>query len=63
MAETKKTYYDVNDIKEILGVAESKAYKVIRELNAELKKKGFVCVAGKVSRKFFNERYYADLGE
>jgi len=33
-------------------------YKVVRSLNNELKQKGYIVIAGKVSRKFFEERFY-----
>jgi len=44
-------------------VSESKAYSVIRELNSELKSKGFIIVPGKVSRRFFFEKCYCDETE
>ena len=41
-----------------LGVSASYAYKVIRRLNDELKAKGFVTIAGRINRQYFNERVY-----
>lgn len=41
-----------------LGVSKSHAYKVMRELNKELKSKGFMIIAGRVSRLFFEEKFY-----
>lgn len=41
-----------------LGISKSHAYKLLRQLNDELKAKDFLTVAGKVSRKFFEERFY-----
>lgn len=58
MAEKEKTYLKVNDVMEILGVKESKAYQIMRTLNKELKEKGYITIAGQVPRKFFNEKYY-----
>lgn len=46
------------DISEICGVSESKSYEVIRMLNTELEKKGFLTFRGRVSRAYFNERMY-----
>lgn len=40
----------------ILDVKETKAYKIIKELNQELEKKGYITVAGRVPRKYFFER-------
>lgn len=54
----KKLQLSVDDVQEILGISKSHAYKVIRELNEELKKNGFYVVRGKVSSKYFNEKFY-----
>lgn len=56
MAE--KMFMRVNEVAEVLDVSEPYAYKLVREMNAELKKKGFTTIAGRVSRKFFNEKFY-----
>lgn len=41
-----------------LGVSKSYAYKVVRQLNDELKAKGYLVVAGKVSRVYYEEKLY-----
>ena len=53
-------FYQVNDVMALLGVSKSKAYKIIQDLNVELKKKGYIVVAGKVPKKFFREKFYCD---
>lgn len=55
-----KQFYTVQDVMKILQVKESKAYKIIRQLNAELEVKGYLVVAGKVSKKYFMEKVYFD---
>lgn len=37
----------------------AKAYNIIRDLNKELEAKGYLTYPGRVSRKYFNERFYA----
>lgn len=54
----KSTFINAQEVKEILGVADAKVYNIIRELNTELKEKGYMVVAGRVSRQYFNERFY-----
>lgn len=49
-------FMSVDEVAEELEVSQSFAYKIMRELNAELKKKGYLTVSGKVSRKFFMEK-------
>lgn len=51
-------YYNAEEIAKIMGVSIGKAYKVIRALNEELEKRGYLVVRGKVSKSFFNEKCY-----
>ena len=60
MADIKKSYYDVNDVMEILGCKENKAYEVIRKLNKELEQKGYIYISGKINKKYFNQKYMAE---
>ncbi|MCM1488907.1 MAG: LysR family transcriptional regulator [Firmicutes bacterium] len=43
---------------EIMSVSRSTAYRIIKRLNDELDRKGYITIAGKVSRKYFLERLY-----
>ena len=52
-------YVKAKEIVELMGVSEGKAYKIIRQLNDELKAAGYLTVAGRVSRKYFEERIYS----
>ncbi|MDD5917767.1 MAG: LysR family transcriptional regulator [bacterium] len=54
----EKRFMRAEEVASELGVSVSYAYKVIRMLNDELKEKGYITVAGKVSRQYFNERFY-----
>ncbi len=51
-------FYTVEDIINILNVSKSTAYREIKKLNDELKKKGYITISGKVSSKYFWERLY-----
>lgn len=55
-----KIMYTVNDVKEILSIGDSKAYAIIRDLNAELEKNGYMTVRGRVPAQYFNERFYGE---
>ena len=46
------------DVCEALGVSSTKAYAIIRQLNGELAEKGYITISGKVSRAYFNEKWY-----
>ena len=47
-----------DDVARELDVSKPYAYKLIRQLNEDLKAKGFVTIAGRVNRKYFYERLY-----
>lgn len=53
-----KKFLSATDIADIMEVSKGHAYKIIRVLNDELSAKGFIVVAGKVPRKYFEERCY-----
>ena len=47
-----------DDVAKILQVSKSTAKKIIRKMNDDLKKKGKITIAGKVSEKYFYETPY-----
>lgn len=51
-----KVYLSVDEVAGILGVSVSYAYKLVRKLNDELKKMGYITISGKVNRNYFIER-------
>ena len=51
-------YIRVDEVAKELDVSKPYAYKLIRQLNEELKAKGFITIAGRVNRQYFNERLY-----
>lgn len=53
----KKEFYRFEDIMNLLSVKKDKAYAIIRELNEELKEKGFITQQGRVNAQYFRERY------
>lgn len=46
------------DIAEMCQISESKAYTIIKQLNDELKAKGFIVFRGRVSKAYFMEKMY-----
>lgn len=47
-----------DEVAKELAVSKPYAYKLIRKLNDELKAQGFVTIAGRINRQYFNERLY-----
>ena len=57
-----KVYYTAMEVANLLGVSRAKGYKIVRELNEELTKKGYIVIAGKIHKKFLEEKYYGFAG-
>ena len=49
----------VNEVAEELGISIPFAYRIIRQMNEELEEKGFITIAGRVSRKYYEEKFYS----
>ena len=58
-----RTFITVKEIGEVLGVSESKSNGIVRDLNRELADKGYMVIHGRVSRKYFEERFYGVVKE
>ena len=55
MTETK-IYMTAQEVADAMGISVAFAYKIMRDLNAELKQKGYIVVSGRVNRQYFMER-------
>ena len=55
---SKELFVRAEEIAGALGISKPYAYKLIREMNEELKKKGFIIIPGRVSRRYFEEKFY-----
>lgn len=49
-------YYKVTDVMALLECSETYAYKIIRQLNEELKTAGYITVRGKVPRTYLEKK-------
>ena len=58
MEQKEKIYINAEDMANLLGISKSMAYKIIKSLNAELTKMGYLVVNGKLPRRYFEKRWY-----
>lgn len=58
MTMQNKIYITAPEMSEMLGVSLGHAYKIIRGLNAELKKDGYIVIVGKVPKGYFEKRWF-----
>lgn len=50
------TFMKVQDVADELGISKSYAYKIVQQLNEELKAQGFITISGRVNKQYFLER-------
>ena len=53
-------FLSAEDVAKILGSSKGFAYKAIKQMNSELEKKGYMILPGKISRRYFEKRWYVD---
>lgn len=53
-------FVTAGEVAQELGVSKPFAYKLVRQMNEELEEKGFITIAGRVSRKYYEEKFYVD---
>jgi hypothetical protein len=58
----KNIFIKVDRVADELGVSKAYAYKLVRKMNDELKKQGYITIAGRVSKKYFEEKFYGVKG-
>lgn len=54
-------YFTAQEVADMLGVSRGQSYKIVKSLNEELSKKGYLVISGKVPKKYFSERYYGGI--
>lgn len=51
-------YFTAKDVMSCLGIGRSKAYEIIKDLNAELERDGYITIPGKIPTRKLLERLY-----
>ena len=54
----EKKYLKAEDVAAYMEISIPMAYKIIRRLNDELVSQGYLVVAGRVSRRYFEQKVY-----
>lgn len=55
---SNKIFVKAEEVADELGVSTPYAYKLVRKLNEELERQGFITIAGRVSKKYYQEKFY-----
>lgn len=54
----EQSFMTVDEVAAELRISKSKAYQIVRELNVELQKQGYLTVLGRVNTTFFHKKVY-----
>lgn len=58
---TNNIFMRAEEVQEYLGVSRTESYRIIKRLNEELKKGGYLVISGRVSRKYLEEKIYGSF--
>lgn len=56
--EKESMFVRANEVAADLEVSVPQAYRLIRQMNQELEEQGYMTISGRVSRRFYMERFY-----
>ena len=59
---SKPVIMGVEEVMHALSISRPYAYRIIRMLNSEMEQRGYTTIKGKVSRKYFYERFHGADG-
>ena len=51
-------YVKASEVAEMIGVSRAKAYKMVAQMNKELKAQNYLVISGRVPRKYLMEKLY-----
>ncbi len=57
-----KQFLRAAEVAKMLDISLAMAYRIIRQLNDELKAEGYITVAGRVNRKYLEKKIYNVAG-
>lgn len=58
MTQEPKIFITASELAGMLGISIGQAYKIIRKMNSELERTGFLIIAGKIPRRYFEKHWY-----
>lgn len=53
-----RKFLNAKDISTLLDISISSSYRIIKKLNCELEEMGKITLAGKISKRYFEEKIY-----
>ena len=61
VVSSKDVFIHANEVSERLSVSRAYGYRIVKQLNEELKEQGYMTIEGRTSRRFFDEKFYLKM--
>ena len=58
MEMAEKMFLRADEVAEMLEISQAYAYKLIQQMNRELKAKGCIVISGRVDKQYFYDNFY-----
>ncbi len=58
MTNETKLFITAPEMSELLGISTGHAYKMIRQMNKDLEQQGYLVIAGRVPKGYFEKRWF-----
>ena len=52
----EQIFITVSEAADMLGISKSHAYKIVRDLNRDMKAMGYLTIAGRINKSYFLEK-------
>ncbi|MBR4022741.1 MAG: DNA-binding protein [Ruminococcus sp.] len=49
------------EVSERLSISRAYGYRIVKQLNEELKEQGYLTIDGRTSRRYFDEKFYLKM--
>lgn len=61
VVSSNNLFIHASEVSERLSVSRAYGYRIVKQLNEELKEQGYLTIDGRTSRRFFDEKFYLKM--
>ena len=61
VVSSKNEFIFASEVSERLSISRAYGYRIVKQLNEELKEQGYLTIDGRTSRRYFDEKFYLKM--
>ncbi len=61
VVSSKDAFIFAREVSERLSISRAYGYRIVKQLNEELKEQGYMTIDGRTSRRYFDEKFYLKM--